>query len=287
MIAEWDVPFRLTSPRGTLDFNIEDSGTGGLFILDASKCEARAPLRYARDSIPQGSGSILHREYVEGYTLKLAGQLMEASDKIACDELLRQMWDELGLHLNPLLCELTADENAVDSRRIQWTPSGYGQDRILGQVRMFEEPSLSFSDGWPAFAFALHSGFPYAVDQTETTTSISDGDSVTIDNPGNCPVYPNVKVFGSTDDFTYSNVTLDLDMIYSSSRPGAITIPGGGQYGFFGHFANNAYLNGDEDNLKAGIDVESSDFFPLIPGENEISADGADIDLIWNAGYRT
>lgn len=285
MIAEWDVPFRLTSPRGTLDFNTEDSGSGGLFVLDAAKCEAIAPLRFVRDSIPQASGSILHREYVEGYTLKLVGKLMEERDKIACKSLIREMWDELGLHTNALLCELHADENAVDERRIQWSPTDYGQDRILLYVRMFEGATLSFDD-LPTFSFALHSPFPYGVDATETTTTIVDGATVTIDNPGNCPIYPNVKAFGPATAFTYRSETLELEMIYDDSRPGAVTIAGG-DYAFFNHFANSAYLNGDEGNLKAGIDPEASDYFPLLPGENEISAVGADIDLIWNAGYRT
>lgn len=217
--------------------------------------------------------------------MTLAGAMLEARDKGACGVLLREMWDVLGLHTNALQCEVPNDEDDVVSRRIQWIPTSYGQARILGDVRLNEDPTSAL-DTWTTFAFSLHSPFPYAIDETETTTSIGDGASVTISNPGNCPVYPNVKVYGAASAFTYSNATYGIDMIYDDSLPGAIAI-GGGDYGFFGHFANNVFLNGSSDNLIAGVDIENSDFFPLMPGDNEIGISGAAMDLVWNAGWRT
>jgi hypothetical protein len=285
MNVEWEVPMLLTSPRGTLKFNQADDATGGFFMLDPTKCLAKAPIRATVDQIPQASGSILHREYREGYVMTLAGAMMEAVDNAACGVLLREMWDVLGLHLNALECEVASDENDVVHRRIQWTPTSYGQDRILADVRLNEDPTQGL-DTWTTFIFSLHSPYPYAIDATETTTSIGDGATVTITNPGNCPIFPAFKVNGAATAFTYSNLTYGFDVIYDDTLPGAIAIPGG-DYAFFNHFENNVFLNGDMDNLIAGVDLDNSDFFPLMPGANAIKITGAGMDVIWNAGWRT
>ena len=284
-MIEWSIPFLLTSPRGTLKFNQVEDVTGGIFVLDPTKCLAKATIRATFDQIPQASGTILHREYREGYVMTLAGVMMETADKFACGSLLREMWDVLGLHLNALQCEFTTDENDVVNRRIQWTPTDYGQDRILTDIRLNEDPTPA-QDTWTTFAFSVHSPLPYAVDQTQTTTSFGDASQITITNPGNAAVYPVVKVYGAASAFTYSNLTYDFDMIYDDSLPGAIAIPGG-DWGTFGHFANNVFLNDDQDNLIAGVDIQLSDFFPLMPGDNAVRIDGAAMDVIWNAGWRT
>lgn len=280
-MVEWQIPFLLTSPYGTLALG---AGTGYLF--DDSRCSAGAAIRQTSDDIPQGSGRILHREYVSGYEMRIGLSFMDAPDQPSCAASLREKWEALQLHLGGLLCEFTFEENDVGNRRLQWTPADYGQDRIMIATRLLEELKTTTQDGAITGAsFALHSPLSYVVDETENTESISAGGSATITNPGNVPIYPNVRVNGAASSFTYTNETLGLAMVYDDTLPGAITIAGG-DFGFFGHFANNAYLNGDEDNLKAGIGISDSDFFPLLPGANLISADGADIDVIWNAGWR-
>ncbi len=50
-------------------------------------------------------------------------------------------------------------------------------------------------------------------------------------------------------------------------------------------FNNSIYLNGNEANLKAGIDAEETDFFFLRPGENEITAVGADVAFKFNNAW--
>lgn len=285
MQVEWEVPFLLTSPRGTLKFNEQEDVTQGYFLLDPSKCSAVSASRATFDQVAQRSGTILHRQYREGYILTLGGGMFQAKDNAACGALLREMWDILGLHTNALECEIAVDEDDVADRRIQWTPTGYGQDRILTDIRLNEAPTETV-DGFTTFQFSVHSPWPYAIDQTETTTPVANGANVTITNPGNCPIWPNFKVYGAATDFTYSNLSYGFQLAYSSSFQGAEAI-GGGDYAFFGHFANNVFLNGNSDNLIAGVDFINSDFFPLLPGDNVVHITGAHMDVIWNAGWRT
>lgn len=286
MNVEWEIPFLLTSPRGTLKFNEADSGAGGgILKLDPVKCKLVSASRVTVDQIPQAPGSILHRGYREGCIMTLAGTMMEAVDNAACAPLVREMWDALGLHTNALECENAFDEADVAARRMTWIPTSYGQHRIFGDIRLFTAPDPGL-EGWTTFAFSLISPFPYVIDETQTTTPIANGETVHINNPGNCPVWPNVKVYGDTHFFTYSNLTYGLDMVYDDTLPGGLEIAGG-DYGFFGHFANNVFLNGSGTNLIAGVDIVSSDFFPLFPGDNAIKISGAHMDLIWNAGWRT
>jgi hypothetical protein len=280
-LVEWNIPFTLTSPYGTLAMS---SGTG--YVFDPARCSAGAAIRETRDDIPQASGGILHREYVSSYEMHIGLVFMDAPDSPACAASLREMWEALQLHLGGLLCEQQFEEDDVVNRRIQWTPEGYGQDRLMVNVRLLEELKVvGVQDAQTTASFALHSPYPYVIDQTLTTTTITDGSTVTITNPGNTPIYSDFKVYGATSAFTYSNVTYGFDMIYDSSLPGAIPILGG-DFAFFGHFANNVFLNGNLDNLIAGVDIENSDFFPLMPGANDITINGADMDVLWNAGWR-
>lgn len=284
MNVEWDIPFTLTSPYGILDLNVIDGTAGAAFVLDPTKCLAFAGVRSTIDPMPQAHGSIVHREYSDGYSMRLGGAIMLEKDVPACGADLRAAWDALQLHLHALLGGDAASGIVLsgDNNRLQWTPTDYGQDRILGDVRLLEEltPTFDPAGGWVDFSFALHSPFPYAVDQHEDSPSLD----VTIDNPGNCVVYPNFKVYGPTTDFVISNVTTGQEIRYDSSQPGGVAI-GGGDHAFIGCFANNIYLNGASTNLMAGIDIENSEFFGLIPGTNVLEISGATADVIWNAGW--
>lgn len=282
MNVEWDIPFTLTSPYGTFDFNAQESESGMWFVLDPTKCQVFHGIRQTTDPIPQANGSIVHREYTDGYSIRMGGWIMEQpTDGIAaCGADLRGAWDALQKHLHALLGGDVALNG--DNSRIQWTPTDYGQDRLLGDLRLFEEltPTHDPGGGPIEFSFALHSPFPYAIDETEHTDAID----VTIDNPGNCLVYPNIKVYGPVAAFTINNLTTGQVFNYDDSQPGAVAI-GGGDYAFLGHFANNIYLNGDQVNLMAGVVIDESEFFGLIPGENIITIDTTTADLIWNAGW--
>lgn len=278
MNVEWDIPFTLTTPYGTFLFNQQEYATGLYFLLDKTKCLAFRGLRATTDPMPQASGSIVHREFADGYSMRLAGWIMETDSAPACNADLREGWDQLSLHVNALLGD-TLDLTGTNSR-IQWTPTSYGQERILGDLRLLEELAPTFDGALAEFSFAVHSPFPYAVDSTEHTDTLD----VTIDNPGNTVVYPGFHIDGATSGFDITNVTTGQTIIYDAAQPGAIPI-GGGDSAFIGCFANNIFLNDDEDNLMAGIDVENSEFFGLVPGENQITLAGATGYMRWNAGW--
>lgn len=281
MNVEWNIPFELTTPYGTFPLNDAGGTSGVSFVLDPTKCAMFAGIRETSDPKPQAHGSILHREFSEGFSMRLGGWIMLDRDTPACDADLRAGVDELQLHLNALY---GADHDLDgDNARIQWTPSSYGQDRLLGDIRLLEElvPTFDPAGGPTEFSFAVHSPFPYALDQAETITSLS----ATISNPGNCVVYPNFKVHGPVSSFLIINETTGQVISYDDSFPGAVPI-GGGDYAFIGCFANNIFLNGSGSNLMAGIDVETSEFFGLYPGPNQITIDGGvTAEMIWNAGW--
>lgn len=276
--VEWDIPFQLTTPYGTFLFNQQEYATGLYFLLDKTKCSAFRGLRATTDPMPQASGSIVHREYADGYSMRLAGWIMETADIPACNADLRAGWDQLSLHVNALLGDVLDLDG--DSARIQWTPTDYGQDRLLGDLRLLEELTPAFDGAITEFSFAVHAPFPYAVDQTQHTDALD----ITIDNPGNTVVFPNFKVYGATSGFGITNVTTGQAIIYDAAQPGGLPIDGG-DYAFVSCFGNSIFLNGSGTNLLAGLDIESSEFFGLVPGENIIEVAGATADMIWNAGW--
>lgn len=284
MNVEWNIPFELTSPYGTILLNAANDFTSGediWYVLDPKKCVAFAGIRQTSDPMPQAHGSILHREFTEGYSMRLGGEIfVQPTDGVpACGADLRRAWDELQLHLHALLGADVA--LTTDNARLAWTPTDYGKDRLLTATYLLEELTPSQEGGGPVgFSFAVHSAFPYAVEEGESTDALD----VTIWNPGNCVVYPNFKVYGPCTNFTLANETTGQIFLYDGGLPGAVAI-GGGDYAFVGCFANNIFLNDDQVNLMAGVDVEFSEFFGLQPGLNEITITDATADMLWTPGW--
>ena len=121
-MIEWSIPYTLTTPAGTLEFNTPTtieygSDIGYLFLLSPDKCKAGpGPLRIAVDDVPQADGSIIHPSFVHGYTVhfgvtlwKQQGEEEDVDARApACDADLRAMWDTLILHLNALKSPVSA-----------------------------------------------------------------------------------------------------------------------------------------------------------------------------------
>lgn len=290
MNVEWDIPMELLTPYGTLPFNDEIGGGNTVqLLLDPARCQTSAGIRLTRDPFSQRDGSIVHREFTEGYAVHMAGWIMADQDTPACAADLRETWETLQMHLHVLLGNDPGGVLTGDNNRLIWTPSGTGGvNRLLGDVRLLEEAQTSFDAGITQFAFALHSRFPYAISITEHTESISQGSSTVLANGGNVPTFPNFKIYGPLAGFAQiTNETTGQTFVYDTALPGASIIDVG-DYGFVGTFAENMYLNGAGLNLKPGIDVEQSDFWPLVPGNNNVSVDGdtgISIDVIWNDAW--
>jgi len=286
-LIEWDQPGFLRSPLGDLLIN-QDTG-GGWFMVDTSAASVIRALRAQVDRIPQGDGRINHRRFTDGVELTIPIQLWETvgdDGEPACGEALRTMLETLAGHLQALL-------NPVDSEeaRWYWRPSGAGDDRLFLDVRWLAPVTRTLSNSkLTTVTFVLDSPLPYMIDSTQATTTIMDGATDPITNDGNHPFYPDIQVQGPASGFTITNHTVEdddgnpLEFVYDSSRPGAAAI-GGGDYGEILIFQQTMYLNGNQANLKAGVDPETTDFFVLDPGVNQIEMDGADAVFLTNNAY--
>lgn len=291
MNVEWDIPFLLTSPYGDLPFNDyanPEPVSGVTLKLDPSKCSTSAGLRLTRDNLSQRDGSIVHREFTEGYTIHLSGWAMLDDDTPACGADLRAFYQELQRAMHALLGNDVVLDG--DNARLAWSPAGYGQNRLLTELRVLEEVTVQIEEAIAEVSFALHSPHGYAIDALQQMENITDiGSSVVITNGGNTPTYPailiNGLVVGSAE---IANAANGKTFVYDTGLPGAQII-GLGDYAFISTFGESVYLNGSGANLKAGVDVEASDFWPLEPGDNLISLPSGDsglsVDIIWNDAW--
>lgn len=280
-IVEWNVPFTLTTPQDDIAFNTFSGGQPG-YLLDRTACEAGADIRDTKDNVPQADGSILHRRFYTGYECKLTCSYWEDDENVACEDVAREMHDNLMRALRSL---------QEDSGRLVWTPSG-AANRMFDEVRLLVRAAVSVQESsLIVVSFTLDTPFPYAQDETETTTSFTNASPTQhLDNTGSAPFYPVWKVHGPTSGFTISNVTTGEEIVYDADLPGASAIASG-HYAEIDTFRNTVYLDGSSSNLKPGIEILNSDFFPLEVGDNEITIFGEgtfpapDTDCLWQAAW--
>lgn len=302
MIAEWEEPWELETPAGTLPFNASASTSESWrFQLVPARCAARIPVRSTEDDIPQGDGKIAHRRWFSGYQIHLAIALLngDADDCVSGSDLVG-MLDLLGLHLNEAI--RTGLVPGSPNARLIWTPyTGAPDDRMFDRVQLVGEPTVTVGDsdalGGTLVEVDFDTVHPYYIAATQNTTDILDGASGTITNEGNVDLLCTLQVFGTFGDgFTITNTSVvDLDgnplkLVYDSTLPGASAISSP-DYIEFAYFNGTAYLNGNSASMKAGIDMRSSDFFPLVPGDNIITVDIdgaaglAKARFLWNHSY--
>ncbi len=284
-MIEWDRPTRLNTPIGDLLVNQEIAGLG-YFMADPSRCTVRRSLRVTSDSVPQGDGRILHRRFSDGVELTLVLELWKTiasspemgDGEPACGEDLRLMLEHLGLYLQAIL---------NGRGRWFWEPSGYPDERMLDEARWLVDVSRDLQGKKTAVTFGIDSPFPCFIDATEQSGSdvaIGAGDTVILVNEGNHDAYPVLEVPGSTSSFTITNHSLvdqdgdPLKIVYDGVT---IVAP---DFAEIDVFKNTIYLNGDEANLKAGIDAQETDYFVLRPGENEIES-GVDVQFKFNTSW--
>jgi hypothetical protein len=294
MIAEWDVNFSLMTPAGTLLLNQTSLVTGRRFQLIPERCTSGLPVRITEDDMPQFDGKIPHRRWRSGYQCHLAIEpLIEVGGELECagGEDLVEMVDELGLHFNSMI--RTGQGPGFESARLVWAPTGQSDQRMFNSLQLAGAPSLSPLEGALGGALVevdLDSNFPYYIAYTETDTAVSDASPVTITNVGNTDYYPVVWVYGYTDAWILTNYSIEdidgnpLQIEYDASLPGAAAITGG-HLVELDFFRGTAFLDQDQDNLKAGINMTTSDFFPLIPGDNDIEISGATALVKWNSAW--
>ncbi len=303
MIGEWENPWWLETPEGTLLLNDTDMTTKRRFQLVPGRCSASLPVRVTADDIPQGDGAIPHRRWRSGFTVHLALELLvdpngEGGNEIgadpepACEEDLVAMLDLLGLHINAMI--RTGLVSGFPNARLFFTPSGAGTqgDRMFDRCQLQTGGAVSLTEGaiGTLVEFDLDTPYPYYIEATETQTSLGASGVEMIDNAGNTNYYPVVKVYGPTSNFILLNDSVEdldgnpLEILYDSSLPGASAVSGG-DYIEINFFTGQAFLNGSGANRKAGIDMRYSDFWPLVPGENLVACIGAPAVVLSNGAW--
>lgn len=307
MILEWDNPWELVSPAGTLLFNQPMSiGTTplGYYVLDRTRCSAGAARRVTRTNLPQADGEITHRKFKSGQVIELNVQFWQTIGEGAVPAkggTLREMGDLLDLHLNAI-------ENA--DGRLMWEPTSWPSSGPVLSERMVDKirslgPSGQGDSGFVSViveqdaesplvvaTFALLSPLPYSMDVTQTTTHMTSG--ATLTNGGTTDFFPVMQVHGPASSFVITNNSVTdeagnvLSLVYDDTLPGAVAI-GSGHYVEIDFFRQTMFLDGHFTNLLAGLDVTLSDFFPLAPGDNVLTVGGGyggtGIDVLWQNAY--
>jgi hypothetical protein len=290
--VEWAVEHELTSDYGSLFFNRVDGSTGRVYRIQPDGYKMIPSLRVTQDNLSQADGSVLHPRWTSGLTTVMTVALNvqinpdQGPDyEPACEQDLREMMDDLILHLNAI--RHTHDDN----QRLYWTPSGLGDQQLLQNIELLAiwDPTTDLGGLETLVTFAIESPFPYCINSTQHSTDLADGVPTTLTNMGNAAFSPVIKVDGGTANWTITNAD-DLDpdgvpftVVYDASRPDAEPIPG--SYGEIDFFQGTIYNNGSGADLIAGIDPATTDFWHLNPGDNEITISGATATILWNDAW--
>lgn len=297
-MIDWTLVYTLTSPEGQLLFNQATgspytSNTNYLYLLDEAACSGTpGPLRITQDNVPQADGWIIHPSFVQGMQLKLGVQLWVENTTAdarspACDEDLCVMWDTLILHLkalqNPDVTELFGGQC-----RIIYTPA-CAAARMLDRIQLIEWPVPSKPGLVTTVEFTFATNFPYELDASEDTPNqILEGATETLVNNGTADMFPTYRVWGPYSAFSLINETTGLFIGYDGTFPGANSVPSS-QFIEIDTFRNTVYLNGSGANYMAGINLSLSDFFPLVPGGNDVKfatdTNNGSVDVLWQSAW--
>lgn len=257
-LLQWDLPMEILSPFGSIMLNT-DLGDGRKLLVNHRKSVARRGVRVVRDDLPNADGYIMHDRFSQGYEMQVCVRFMEGEDP-ACDEALCEMRDELY----GVLWSLLRPED--DGGRILWQSYCEPSRRMLDAARLFSisDPEEDAEEGATEVTFVLDSPFPYAISEAQDLVAVNGVGTVT--NGGNVDFWPVMKLY--TDGGSIVNNTTGKEINFFS---GCL---GGGSYIEIDSFRNVAYVDGDQANAKPCIDALTTDFFSLVPGDNQILTTG-------------
>lgn len=279
-IAEWENVYQLIAPNDDdLILNDHANANGlGYFLTSRDNAEAGTDIRSTGDPVPQGFGTIWHRCFANGYVVTMPIELWVDQNQVAnctttpsaqlmLDNLLRfyrRMMDGGG--------------------RILYNPSNSGT-RLLDALYAIDKPVVVEGVATTTVTLRFGSEFPYMVDFDQNDDFIDSGSpTITLTNDGSSPMYPVFKVYGAFDDFVLANTTTGAQIVYDDTLPGAVSV-GGGDHIEILTFRNTVYLNGSGASRKAGIDIETSEFFALEVGDNalQITSSGTapTVEILW------
>lgn len=260
-VANWNVSATLASVYGDLSLN---ASTGDRYLLVNAECDMWQDVRAQLLNIAQADGSLIQDRFSTGTRLKLVVSLWY-NDDIACDDDLQRMVDNLSKHAWSML-------HAAWSGRFLWSPAGENV-RMLDYMQVTERMTWDYKNADVRATLLFDSPFPYAMEFTQHDDSFSG--SQVLNNTGNTTFYPVFKVTGG-GAFTLSNDTSGESIVYTGSYSG---------YAEIDTFRNTIYENGNGANLKDGLDVENSDFWGLVPGNNVVTISGGTVEVLWQPAW--
>lgn len=277
---EWSVLQAITSPYATLLLNeplpLSGRDYGFLYLVKPDGYQVSpGKFRPTVDSISQADGSSIQPAYIDGLVATLTVSFwlqkrgVDGEREPACGEDLRLMNEQLMGVVNSLRSYST--DPAADQRYL-WTPTGYGDQRMLTDVILAAWPAPTIDVPEVSVTFALASPFPYAIDATETSTPIAAGGTAVVSNAGNASQSPVIRVHGPSTEFVVENLDTGQLVSYSdASDPGSLNIPAG-HYVELDFFRGSATLSGGAGtDVIAGLDLGATDFFLLAPGSQTLS----------------
>lgn len=270
MLFEYGVPYTLESPGGDIDFNVDLGGGGRYRIIDV---ELDVDIRGDMDPLSQRDGGVIHPKFLDPARVIVTGEIE----------------DDGSLTLRRTLLEALKKSVLYTARangRLLWTPSGYGDDRMMDRIRLgYWRPIKSKSPDaavTKVFEFGLDCPDPLSYDATEIVTHITA--SGTVPNAGNAPSWPVIKVNGPTTGFTVTNADLGE----------AIVVDGSG-FGFSvasGHYVEIdtkrevVTLDGDVLFYGSEVDWTASVFGAVSPGGDTYTLSGApSMDVLSNNAW--
>jgi hypothetical protein len=280
----------------------------GYFVLDPARCVAGAGRRVTRNNLAQADGELTHRKFKTGYVMQLDVQFWErigAEGQPACAGTLREMADLLGEYLETIAnidgqlvwqpSPWPADAPLPNRRLLDMARSlGPSGDGGGGFVSITQEKDAD--SPLTAVTFALLSPLPYVTDYmnwpdspdaevsfaTETSPGVNQqapDARVTVANEGNVEYQPIFRIHGPASYCKIINYSAvdeigrPLQIVYDATLRGGFPIPDG-KYVEIDCFHSTARLHYGAGlgtaNAKACIDVLETDFFGLVPGDNDL-----------------
>lgn len=288
-IIDFSIPFELVTTEGTIWFNAgletgvvdpEDPDGWPRWILTEEGCTSGpGSLRDSTEDSPVSNGSLLDEQLVSGYEVRLAGTLWENAETPACGEMLEDAWTVTSAALRALL-------SAADDTRLIWTlPSG--RRVMVEDIQIADLPQPSKVDGvLHGMTFAVRSPYPYAMDLTEVSTPLIDGDPAVIVNDGTSPYRPVFRIDGAATAFTITHAESGLEYVYEGAGlPGGASVPGGSYVEIDMFRLGTAFINGDGASRMASINWETSNVIELGVGTNTVEVVGAGGVMLWQPAW--
>lgn len=261
-MADYSVPCALESSVGVLDIN-PGPGLPGIHLTGLPGFDSpsvRAPI----DNKPQADGAIDHVFFYGPRNWSLEGVIIGSSlaDRDAREQSLKAQFH--ALVKAPLWTPGRFSFTPYDGikRFSVCKPNGNLDISGSGLVKSFTMPCVAYD----------HVIYTYA-----QTSAVYSG-SFTLNNTGNSISWPVFQVLGGTASITNNS--------YSTPKTTSIV----GASGFSSYieiipFRGTAFADGIGADMTRYLDMSVNQYWPLLPGANNITISGSSVRILWNNGW--